>query len=107
MLDEQLRCGLGDEACQFSVSSSMVVVRSLMRRISSRAMRTRAVGSARCEALATYRCQRAASARAWGFSTRPEVVQLPAQFVDQPGAGVDQALAMDDQQPDLELGPAS
>ena len=34
----------------------------------------------------------------------PEVVQLPAQLVDQPGAGVHQPLAMQRQQPDLELG---
>src|SRR5450755_3140634 len=33
----------------------------------------------------------------------PEVVQLPAQLVDQPGPGVHQPLTMQSQQPDLEL----
>jgi hypothetical protein len=36
----------------------------------------------------------------------PEIVQLPAQLVDQPGAGVHQPFAMQRQQPDLELGSA-
>ena len=34
----------------------------------------------------------------------PEVVQLPAQLVDQPGPGVHEPFAMQRQQPDLELG---
>ncbi len=37
---------------------------------------------------------------------RPQIVELPAQLVDQPRARVDQALTMHDQQPDLELRPA-
>jgi hypothetical protein len=34
----------------------------------------------------------------------PEIVQLPAQLVDQPGPGVHKPLTMQRQQPDLELG---
>ena len=88
-----------------SRSSSLIArVSSRMRRSSSRAIRTRAVCSARARRPATRSCQWARiSAPGWDLELGPEVVQLPAQVVDQRRALADQPLAMIDEQPHLEL----
>ena len=75
-----------------------------MRRSSSRAIRTRAVCSARARRPATRVLPAAGGQRARrDLELGPEVVQVPAQVVDQRGALRDEPLAVIDQQPDVEL----
>ena len=103
---EQPRRERGDERGEFGSRSVIARVSSRTRRSSSRAMRTRAVCSARARRagdarLPAWRGQRAQRDLELG----PEVVQLPAQIVDQRGALLDEPLAVIDEQPDVELGP--
>src|SRR2546421_8788246 len=48
---------------------------------------------------------RAGQCSGWDLPVGPEVVQLPAQFVDEPGSRVDQALAVHEELAYLELRP--
>jgi hypothetical protein len=75
-----------------------------MRRSSSRAIRTRALCSARVRRAATRVCQLLAVRARGGISVlAPEVVQMPAQVVAQRGALRDEPLAVIDEQSDVEL----
>ena len=86
-------------------ASLIARVSSRMRRSSSRAIRTRvgllgarqAAGDAVLPARGGQRARR-------DLELGPEVVQVPAQVVDQRGALRDQPLAVIDEQPDVELG---
>ena len=89
-----------------SCSRSVIArVSSRTRLSSSRATRTRADCSLRARRRARRCCQRRpVSARDGISSSGPEVVQLPAQIVDQRGALLDEPIAVIDEQPDVELG---
>ena len=76
-----------------------------MRRSSSRAMRTRIVCSARARRRATRGRPAAVEQRAARQpELGPEIVQMPLQRVVERDALADQALAMIDEQPQIELG---
>ena len=82
----------------------MVRVSSRMRRSSSRAIRTRAVCSARVRRRGDARLPAGGGQGARrDLGLGPEVVQVPAQVVAERGALRDEPFAVIDEQPDVEL----
>ena len=104
---QQLRREAGDEGGELGSRSLMSRVSSRMRRSSSRAIRTRALCSARARRPRRGSCQLGGSGPAGQLGLGPEVVQVPAQVVAQRGALRDEPLAVIDEQPDSSSGPAS
>ena len=84
----------------------MVRVSSRMRRSPSRAILTLAVCCARETARETLRPVHRDQTAGRGLKLGPVVVEVPAQIVDQPRPGGDEAFAVVDEQPNVELTPA-